>query len=434
MLRKKYFGNLFLLIFIITLLTTLTVPWKLQSEIDDSLRLLVGEQHYVNTKLPLFLHVEADKEGILNLNGQPVTPEGSHIDLSSSLSIEALTEGQVNLKLSLFDGLITLKKITVNAFSEKELLPGGHSIGIKLHKEGVIAVGFYPVEDNQGRIYSPAEDAGVETSDIIVAVGGEKIDSLERAARLINYYGKKGVVPLKIKRGNQIINKDIPSVLCKRENEYRIGLYIRDTAAGVGTLTFVDYERNMYGALGHVITDLESNQPLKIDNGAIVKAEIINVKAAQKGEPGEKSGIFREDHSIKGTIDKNTAFGIFGVIENLEDFESPYAKPIPLGLAYQIEEGPAEILTVIEGDKIESFTVFIERIVNQRQPADKGLIIKIVDDRLIDLTGGIVQGMSGSPIIQNGRLVGAVTHVFVNDPTRGYGVLAEWMVEEILTF
>jgi len=216
------------------------------------------------------------------------------------------------------------------------------------------------------------------------------------------------------------------------DGAYRIGLYLRDSAAGVGTLTFYDPETRRYGALGHIILDSDTHQPINLSEGSIVKAKIINVKAAQKGQPGEKTGIFI-DGSL-GNIEKNSPYGIFGEITDLHKPESPYPDPLPMALSTQVETGPAEILTVIDGETIDSYAVVIEKISYQASPADKGIVIRVVDEKLLQSTGGIIQGMSGSPIIQNGKLVGAVTHVFINDPTRGYGIFIEWMFQEAEIF
>lgn len=206
-----------------------------------------------------------------------------------------------------------------------------------------------------------------------------------------------------------------------------LGLYVEDPAAGVGTLTFYDRTSGTFAALGHRITELGGQRRVWLEGGKIVAARISGIEQGQRGSPGEKIGTFSGPDDIIGTIASNTRFGLFGKLET----DLPEGEEVPVALAHQVHTGPARILTVVQGSTVQEFSVEIVRVYRQLRPHDKGLVIKVTDPQLLSLTGGIVQGMSGSPIIQDGRLVGAVTHVFVNDPTRGYGVLAEWMLEEM---
>ncbi len=403
-------------------------PWRIWVNLQTDLRLLEGGQHYVNIASPLSIHVKGDKNGVIALNGVTVSQQASKLSLRAPLILSAQSLGSVNLEFRLF-GVIPLRQMTVNVLPEQKLMPGGHSIGIKLHSEGVLVVGHHLVRGKSASA-SPAKDAGIEIGDVILAIEDVELQDANQMAELIANYGSPGkVLTFSIKRGQQEFKKYVEPLLCQDTKRYRIGLYIRDTAAGVGTLTFYEPNSNVYGALGHVITDVDTNQPIVIKDGQIVKANIVDIKAARKGQPGEKTGIFQEDQDIAGKIEKNGIFGIFGTLSKMEA-GGKFNKPMPIALISQIETGPAEILTVIEGENIESFDIEIQRVYNQNKPSDKGMIIRVTDERLLEATGGIVQGMSGSPIIQNNKLVGAVTHVFVNDPTRGYGIFIEWMVLE----
>lgn len=426
--RKR---NILYILIVFLLLFILFLPLEINLNLDKNLRLFEGQEQSFTFNFPLDLYVKADKDGILNINGNPIKcNEYTRLAFHNDISLRGLNRGSVKLELSLFKGLIPLRQLTVNVLPETYLIPGGHSIGIKLFHEGVIVVGYYYLEKEKG-VFSPAEESGVLIGDVIVAVNDRQIKDIDMAAELIKEEAEKGSLIFTIKRNGEEFKKEVTPYLCPNSNEMRIGLYIRDTAAGVGTLTFYDREKEYYAALGHIITDIDTNTALTINEGLIVRADIVNIKMAQRGQPGEKAGIFREGKDILGTIDKNTNFGIYGKITNIEECSTPYPEPIPLGLAFQVEPGPAEMLTVIEGNTIQSFKIEIEKVVNQNKPVDKGMIIRVVDENLLKITGGIVQGMSGSPIIQNGRLVGAVTHVFVNDPSRGYGIYAEWMVKEM---
>jgi len=420
--------RLILLLLGLLLFVATAFPWRIWVNLQANLRILEGEQHYVNIASPLTVDVRGDKDGIISLNGVPVSTQSSKLNLRTPFLLSAQGKGSVNLEFRLF-GVIPLRQMTVNVLPEKRLMPGGHSIGIKLHSDGVLVVGHHLVRGENGSA-SPAKDAGIEMGDVIIAIDGIVLQDANQVGDIISKFSGNGHLAFSIRRGGRDFTTEVKPLLCQETGRYRIGLYVRDSAAGVGTLTFYDPETQIYGALGHVITDVDTNQPIEIRDGQIVKANIVNIKAARKGYPGEKTGIFQESMDIVGSIEKNCLFGIFGQLSLLEPVSGNVNKPLPIALMSQVETGPAEILTVIEGENIEPFEIEIQRVYTQSRPGDKGMVIRVTDERLLEATGGIVQGMSGSPIIQNGRLVGAVTHVFVNDPTRGYGIFIEWMVME----
>ena len=215
-----------------------------------------------------------------------------------------------------------------------------------------------------------------------------------------------------------------------------MGLYIRDSAAGVGTLTFYDPVTKKYGALGHVISDVDTQKPIVVHDGHIVRSSVTSIEKGSNGDPGEKLANFSGNRDTLGTIEKNSSFGIFGTLKNTTLKNNIYDEKMPITLSTHVKEGPAKILTVVEGETVEQFDIEIVSSIPQKEPATKGMIIKVTDPKLIEATGGIVQGMSGSPIIQDGKLVGAVTHVFVNDPTSGYGchISGCWKKQEFLNY
>jgi stage IV sporulation protein B len=208
-----------------------------------------------------------------------------------------------------------------------------------------------------------------------------------------------------------------------------LGIFIEDPAAGVGTLTFYDPFTKRFAGLGHHIAKFPGSGGVSFQQGEIIYASIQGIKMGTPGEPGEKIGVCSSKSMVIGRIDKNSRFGIYGRLT--KNFIDPLTKPIPIAYSSQIKEGGAEIYTVIKGRKVEKFKIMVIKVFRQNEPRDKGMILKVTDPFLLKQTGGIIQGMSGSPIIQDGRLIGAVTHVFVNDPTKGYGVMAEWMNNEI---
>lgn len=427
-MKKK----VFVVVAALVLILAISMPLNIRSKLSHDIRLFEGQEHMLSLQAPLNLYIRADKDGILNINGSPAGSEAHNLlSLRNDLELTGISSGIVNLEFSLFNGLIPIRQLTVSVLPEKNVIAGGHSIGIKLHEEGVIVAGYYYLNQAGSEdVISPAEAAGIKIGDVILTLNGYLLKDIDRAASIIQRESAKGAIQIEVKRRGEPYNFVVQPTLCQDAGEYRIGLYIRDTAAGVGTLTFYDPHSGFYGALGHVITDIDTREALEINDGAIVQADVVNIKMAQRGQPGEKAGIFREGQSKLGTIEKNTYSGIYGSIEDPGRFQTPYSNLLPVALAFQVETGPAEMLTVLEGNKIESFMVQIERVTNQNRASDKGMIIRIVDEHLLEVTGGIVQGMSGSPIIQNGRIVGAVTHVFVNDPARGYAIYAEWMLNE----
>lgn len=428
MLKQMQKKNLLFWLIFILLTSMFAFSWHLRLAFADNLRLTKGDSYYVNLQTPFSIYVNLDKEGIIDLNGTHVCKRSNKFRITNPLTMEAMSLGKVKLEFSLF-GIIPFRQMTVNIVPEIKLLPGGHSIGIKLYSEGVIVTGFHIIEQ-KNYFFSPAEKAGVKIGDTIIAVEGETINSINEAAELLAYQGSKGKITLTIRRAGKLIELSVSPMYAQDAGSYRIGLYIRDTAAGVGTLSFYEKETGRYGALGHVIMDSETKAPFEIKDGRIVEASIVSIEVAKRGQPGEKSGVFVEHDGILGSISKNTRFGIFGNIFHIDKQNTPRPYPLPLATSSQVKEGPAEILTVIEGEEIESFAIEIENVITQGAPSTKSMIIRVVDEELLSATGGIVQGMSGSPIIQNEKLVGAVTHVFINDPTRGYGIFMEWMAKK----
>ncbi|UOQ47496.1 SpoIVB peptidase [Gracilibacillus caseinilyticus] len=324
---------------------------------------------------------------------------------------------------------VPVKKVDVEVYDDFRLIPGGQSIGINLQTQGVLVVGHHLVTTEEGTS-SPGEDANIQVGDNIISINDKKITKMQEVAPIVKKAGEQHEsLDVELKRGGKTIDTELTPQYDVKEEDYRIGVYIRDSAAGIGTMTFYHSDSKKYGALGHIISDMDTREPVKIDNGSIVRSQITDIKKGEHGVPGEKRADFVLDGTEMGDITKNSPFGIFGTLHEPLKGDN-WAKPMPIALPNEVEEGPAKILTVINKEKVEAFDVEIVNAVNQSAPATKGLILEITDKRLLDTTGGIVQGMSGSPIIQNGKIIGAVTHVFVNDPTSGYGVHIEWMLNE----
>ncbi|MDA8097258.1 MAG: SpoIVB peptidase [Clostridia bacterium] len=337
--------------------------------------------------------------------------------------------GEFNVSIKLF-GIIPLRHVTVTAVPEIKVIPGGQSIGVMLNSSGVMVVGEAPVFEESGRESNPARRAGIMPGDLITQINGRSVSSEAQVRETIEELGRnhKEVV-LTVKRNHRTFRTKLKPLYCQETGRYRIGIMIRDGAAGVGTLTFYEPESGCYGALGHMITDSQTMRPIELADGKIVLADIQGIRPGRRGQPGEKLGSFADDQMLSGNINNNSSCGIFGVLD--EPLQNPlFGRPIPVALLNQTRVGPAKMLTVIDGQRVEAFDLIIEKIRPESVHDGKGLVICIVDQRLLEKSGGIIQGMSGSPIIQNGFLIGAVTHVFVNNPARGYGVPVEWMLRE----
>ncbi|MBE3568978.1 MAG: SpoIVB peptidase [Bacillales bacterium] len=322
-----------------------------------------------------------------------------------------------------------MKKVDIQVVKNIKVIPGGQSIGVKLNSLGVLVVGHHLVDSSSGK-KSPGEEADIRVGDIITEINGHSVEKLNDISPLVKRAGvERKPLEVVVLRDKQKIKTKLLPLKDKNENTYKLGLYIRDSAAGIGTMTFYDPKTKKYGALGHVISDMDTKKPILVHDGKIVRSTVTSIEKGRHGDPGEKLAQFSEDRQTIGDIRKNSPFGIFGKL-NQKISNGVLNKPMPVALSYQVKEGPAQILTVLNGEKVESYDIEIVSTIPQKYPATKGMVIKITDPRLLDKTGGIVQGMSGSPIIQDGKIVGAVTHVFVNDPTSGYGVHIEWMLHE----
>lgn len=322
-----------------------------------------------------------------------------------------------------------IKNVDVSVYEDKQLIPGGQSIGVQLHTLGVLVVGHHLV-NGENEIVSPGEDAKINVGDVILKINGKDIKKMEDVKPHVEKAGKNNEdLKVKIKRGKKTMDTTLRPVMDHKEEEYRIGLYIRDSAAGIGTMTFYEPQSKKYGALGHIISDMDTKKPIEIHNGTIVRSSVTSIEKGNSGIPGEKQAKFSIKENKIGNITKNSPFGIFGVLDRSIK-NGKYDQPMSIALSHEVKEGPAKILTVIDGERVEEFDVEIVSSIPQKSPATKGMVVKITDQKLLEKTGGIVQGMSGSPIIQGDKIIGAVTHVFVNDPTSGYGVHIEWMLEE----
>ncbi len=298
--------------------------------------------------------------------------------------------------------------LTITA-SAKQLVPVGKTVAVKMFSDGVMVVG---VEEGL--------KSELEKGDVITHINDTEIDTVVQLKEIVNSCDGQELDVIVNRDGRQIETSVTP---VSTDGAYKLGLWIRDSMAGIGTVTFFDPETGQFGALGHGVNDIDTGRLLPLEDGAIMGATVASVKKGQSGAPGQLTGSF-DDLTDIGQVTANTDYGIFGILDNKSLWDGEVLETAEID---EIKNGPAQIISNVEGDKVERFDVEIIKQNDSRD--DRNMVIKVTDEKLLEITGGIVQGMSGSPIIQNGKLVGAVTHVLVGDPTKGYGVYIENMMK-----
>lgn len=364
---------------------------------------------------------------VLDLNPALVTPASNQIKVKSQngdYALEADASGKYDLALKLF-GVIPYKTVTVNVMEKMQVVPCGKTVGIKIYSKGLICVGLADLSAG-GQQVCPARDAGISVGDVVLRANGQAVESNEALAEIVNKC--EDTVELTIMQQDK--EKTVPvQVVEDTDGSKKIGLWVRDSVAGVGTITFYDPATNFFGALGHPISDTDTGKMFEVAEGELTGCEIVSIQKGEKGAPGELRGRFTDNVPFADIL-VNTPYGIFGTAyENFPEGE----KPLPIGFKGEVRKDRAYILSNISGSKVEKYEIEIQHIFNPSAQSGKDMLIKVTDKRLLEQTGGIVQGMSGSPIVQNGKLIGAVTHVFVNDPTRGYGIFIENMLQNMHT-
>lgn len=336
---------------------------------------------------------------------------------------------EIKLKKSInIMGILPVKTVNLEIIPKIMVYPGGQPVGIKLNTQGVLVVGLSDIDSQKGKVSSPAAQAGIQIGDSIVKIDGENIKNSKSVSEKLNKY-KDSTLKVTIIREGRNYDKEIQPVKSDVDDNYKLGLWVRDSTMGVGTLTFYDEASGKFAALGHPITDIDTGTMLKVKDGKIINSSIISIKKGAKGNPGEVRGIFVNEENPLGNIKNNTVTGIYGngykIIKNGE-----LNKPMEVGLRSEIKEGDAQILTTVDGEQPKLYNIKIEKLLPQDSPGPKSMVIKVTDPELLEKTGGIVQGMSGSPIIQNNKIIGAVTHVLINKPDVGYGIYMEWMLKD----
>lgn len=303
------------------------------------------------------------------------------------------------------------------------VIPLGRTVGIKLFSDGVLVVGLTDIQADGG-LASPAKDMGLKAGDVITHINDREVDTIEQVQSVIQSLAGH-TMSLKVTRGDKQLQLS-GAAACSEQGHYQLGAWIRDSMAGIGTMTFYDPQTDTFAALGHGINDVDTAQLMTMESGSIMHSTVTDVKKGLSGAPGELHGSFDLEQDM-GQLYANTRAGIFGTLGDESILET--AQPVEIAHRSEVKTGKATILSNIEGDEVEEYEVEIIHVYPTVEGELRNLMIKVTDPELLEQTGGIVQGMSGSPIIQDGKLVGAVTHVLVNDPTRGYGIFIENMLD-----
>ena len=320
---------------------------------------------------------------------------------------------------------IPLRNVAVDLLRDVEVIPVGITVGIRIDATGLIVLGTGAVTTSDGSHLRPSEGL-IKSGDILLKVNNTEIQDQNHFSSQIESTPPGSSVSLTLRRGEEIITVEVSPVLSS-QGRNKLGLWIRDSTKGIGTITYYNPVNSRFAALGHGVVDVDTNQLIPVRDGQLYQADIVAVKRGKKGSPGELVGNVDRDSPI-GVITSNTSVGLFGTIKD----GSRHLPGKTMGIALQgdVREGPAVILSNISGREVRQYDIFIERVNRFASDESKGMVIRITDQELITRTNGIVQGMSGSPIIQNGRLVGAVTHVLVQNPLRGYGIFIENMLRQ----
>lgn len=406
-MRKKYFINILKILTILVLLSIFVYISSIES-IPDNIVIFEGEK--LNLKIATGL----------SLDNYETTQAVSNINQKIS------TTGANNLQLNLF-GNLKIKNVNVDVIPKTKVIPIGSSIGMKLYTKGVLVVGMSQIDTDDNKKEKPYENSGIEQGDTIIEVNNNEIGNTDELIEEVNN-SKGNEISIKYVRNNQTMQTSITPV--KSDNEYKIGLWVRDAAAGVGTLTFYEPSTNMFMCLGHGITDIDTEQIVDIANGKLVTANIVSINKGKKGSPGEIRGTIDNGYEI-GDIYKNTNFGVYGNLENKKYLPIDISKEVEVATRDEIQEGEATILCQLDNSGPKEYKIEIEKIYITDNTDNKSMLIKIIDDNLLEKTGGIIQGMSGAPIIQNGKFIGAITNVLVNDPTQGYAVFGDLLIKQM---
>lgn len=371
---------------------------------------------------------EGENITLKTLLGMQIKLDDETMETVSNANANAVNQkiGKAKLQVNLFDN-ITLKDVNVDVLPKSKVIPVGSIAGVKLYTSGVLVVGMSEIEGIDNKRHKPYENTGIKEGDTITQINDKPISSTEQLMENVNQAQGKAI---KVKYIQEEQTKECSMEAVKTSNnEYKLGLWVRDSAAGVGTVTFYEPGTKTFGALGHGITDIDTEELINIASGEFITTRVLNITKGESGNPGKIQGTVENQKNI-GKINKNSKFGIYGTVENLASLNIDTSKEMEVALREEIQPGKAKILCSLDNQKVEEYEIEIQKIYKENNYDNKSMQIKVTDPRLIEKTGGIIQGMSGSPIIQNNKFVGAVTHVLVNNPQEGYAVFGDIMLKQ----
>lgn len=400
--------KILLLVFLLSILYSYTLVIEM---IPDELVIFEGEP--ISMRILLGITIKDEKQETIEVssnNGNTVSDE----------------VGKSTIEVSLFNN-ISLKNVDVSVLPKTTVIPVGNIAGVKLYTSGVLVVGMSEIEGSDNKKYKPYENSGIEEGDTIIKVNETEINSTEELVETVNSSQGRDI-QIKFIHDEETKECSITPVET-RSHQYKLGLWVRDSAAGVGTVTFYEPSTKTFGALGHGITDIDTNELINIASGEFVTTRILNITKGESGEPGKIQGTIENQQNI-GTISKNSKFGVYGKVDNLSSLNIDTSKEMEVASRDEIQTGKATILCSLDNRKPQEYVIEIQKIYKENNYDNKSMQIKVTDEKLIEKTGGIIQGMSGSPIIQNGKFIGAVTHVLVNNPQEGYAVFGDIMLKQ----
>ena len=405
------------------LLSCTALSWALYYQIDSSIPSVLNVR--ADQEESFYFGVPAEAEIIsVSESGESNIPVGSiDIDLSKTVTMRTAQEASYRALVKLF-GFLPIKQMDIQVIADQELIPVGTPIGIYVKTEGVLVVGTGEFTGADGVVYAPSRYI-LKAGDYIRKVNGNAVTEKEDFVRYIEACGGRQVI-LSLERDDEIMEVRVNPVK-DMNGSYKIGVWVRDNAQGVGTMTYIDSQGN-FGALGHGINDIDTSTLMQMEDGTLYQTNIVDIKKGTNGDPGEMTGmIVYSDDNILGNITSNSEKGIFGHC-NDKAMELAVQDPLPIGLKQEIVKGPAQILCSVDGTA-KYYDVEITAVHLDHDNVNRGIELTVTDKELLDLTGGIVQGMSGSPIIQNGKIIGAVTHVLVQNSAKGFGIFIESMLD-----
>lgn len=424
MKNNRYIDKIFIVVMLLffTCLTGLLFH-SIKKALPDEINIIANGEQQFDFGLPVNGFIKSAVE-VSEIGESNIPSNQIKIDMHKPFTLKSGNGGSFVMACKLF-GLINLKDVKIDVVDKEYVIPCGMPIGIYIQTDGVLVIGTSVVNAMDGMNYEPSYKL-VKSGDYIVGVNGIKINNKNELISLINQDGANSIV-LNIRRSGELIDVKIEPVQTTPD-EYKLGVWVRDNTQGIGTLTFIDKDAE-FGALGHGINDVDTSTLMELKSGSLYHTNIVSIIKGEKGVPGELTGTIDYDKkNILGEIKRNTTEGIFGISEKILSQYDKDSSMMEVGLKQDVKLGPAHIRCNVEGE-IKDYDVEIIEVNTGENNVNKGIVLKVTDERLLNVTGGIVQGMSGSPILQNDKIIGAVTHVFIQDSTKGFGIFIENMLQ-----